>query len=61
MTDPIMKDYLGDGLFVEFDGFQFRLYTERDSGTHEVFLEPHMVAVFLDFVKAAKVLVRGSL
>lgn len=33
--------YLGDGVYVEFRGFDFRLYTDRGlNGVHEIFLEP---------------------
>ena len=34
------KIYLGDGLFVVFDGFHFILSTERENGEHWVGLEP---------------------
>jgi hypothetical protein len=44
-------EYLGDGLYVSFDGFQFRLWTERDSGVHEVFLDPQTLESFLAYVK----------
>ena len=46
------KSYLGDGLYVEFDGYQFRLFTERGLGNvHEVFLEPEVMQAFLKFVE----------
>lgn len=32
--------YLGDGLYVKFDGYQIILTTERENGTHWVALEP---------------------
>ena len=54
-----MHDYLGDGLHVEFDGDQFRLFTERDSGTHKVFLDRVVLKAFLDFVARAGVPVTG--
>ena len=54
-----MHDYLGDGLYVEFDGDQFRLFTERDSGTHKVFLDRVVLKAFLDFVARAGVPVTG--
>lgn len=49
-----LKDYLGDGLYVEFDGHQFRLHTDRDEGTHEVFLDTHVLQSFLAFVARVK-------
>jgi hypothetical protein len=36
------KTYLGDGLFVHFDGYHFVLSTERENGVHWVGLEPHV-------------------
>lgn len=32
--------YLGDGLYVHFDGYHLILITEREDGTHKVALEP---------------------
>jgi hypothetical protein len=34
-----MKDDLGDGVGVEYTNGMYRLYTERDSGVHEIYLE----------------------
>lgn len=42
--------YLGDGLYASFDGYQIRLYTVRVDGTHEVFLDDHVLAQFETFV-----------
>lgn len=39
--------YLGDGLYCDHDGYQFRLFTERDTGLCEIFLEPGVVQEFL--------------
>jgi hypothetical protein len=46
-----MQDYLGDGLYAEFDGFQFRLYADRENGRHEVFLDPYATKAFLRFIE----------
>ena len=36
-----MKRYLGDGVYVEFDGYQIQLTTsDGESTTNEIFLEP---------------------
>lgn len=35
-----LKKYIGDGVYASFDGFQLRLWTEREGGTHEIFFEP---------------------
>ena len=42
--------YLGDGLYADFDGWQICLWTMRDNGKHEVYLEP---AVFRALIKFA--------
>lgn len=34
------KTYLGDGLYVSFDGYHFILSTERDNTIHWIGLEP---------------------
>lgn len=36
------KEYLGDGLYVEFDGYHFILSAERENGWNWVGLEPHV-------------------
>jgi hypothetical protein len=46
-----LTDYLGDGLHVEFDGSSFRLYTERENGINEVFLDASVLRNFLAFVE----------
>lgn len=42
--------YLGDGLYAEFDGFQIRLFTERENGLHEVFLEGEVITAFINYI-----------
>lgn len=47
------KIYLGDGLYGEFDGYQFRLYTSNGfSEDNEVFLEPTVLNTFWRWVKS---------
>ena len=46
--------YLGDGLYASFDGFQFRLWTQRGDGTHEVFLESSVLEAFEAFVSVVR-------
>jgi hypothetical protein len=49
------REYLGDGLYVEFDGYQFRLFAHDGiSHTNEVFLEPGVVAAFLRYIERLK-------
>lgn len=40
--------YLGDGLYVDHDGYQFRLYTDQGM---EVFLEPPVLEAFMAYIK----------
>jgi hypothetical protein len=42
--------YLGDGLYAAFDGYQIRLWTQREDGVHEVFLDDVALAAFELFV-----------
>jgi hypothetical protein len=48
-----MKEYLGDGLHADFDGEQIRLYAERTTGTHEVFLDSQVSTALLTFMERA--------
>lgn len=50
----IQKDYLGDGLYAEYDGYQIRLWTDRGNGNiHEVFLDPDVLADCFGFIEKA--------
>jgi hypothetical protein len=46
------EEYLGDGLYASFDGYQFCLRTPRDVGDHIVYLEPPVLAAFDEYRKA---------
>ena len=47
--------YLGDGLYVRDEGFQFRLFTERGAGNvHEVYLDDHVLTSFVKFIELAR-------
>ena len=46
--------YLGDGLYASFDGDTYRLWTARANGTHEVFLEPSVLAALEAFVSTMR-------
>lgn len=46
-----MKDYIGDGVYVEFDGYNVWLKTERDGRIHEIALEPPVFDSLCGFVK----------
>lgn len=44
------KIYLGDAVYCEFDGYQFRLTTEDGMGpTNEIFLEPQVLDILNKF------------
>lgn len=45
------ETYLGDGLYVSHDGYQFILRAPREGGDHWVGLEPGVLESFLSFVK----------
>lgn len=44
------ETYLGDGLYVSFDGYQLKLRAPREDGDHEVYLEPQVYKAFVDYV-----------
>lgn len=47
--------YLGDGLFVSFDGWKFELYaSDGTRKTDSVFLEPAVLEAFLLYVQKIK-------
>jgi hypothetical protein len=45
-----LKQYLGDGVYAEFDGHHIWLKTERDI-THEIALEPAVLAALNNYAK----------
>jgi len=48
----ITQTYLGDGLYAEFDGFQLCLFASNgEARTNEVYLDNHVWASLLEFVK----------
>lgn len=47
------EEYIGDGLYVSFDGWQFKLRAPRPEGDHEVFLEPRTHQSYVRFVEKA--------
>lgn len=57
MDDKEQRTYLGDGLYVEYDGLLVTLSTERygnsltgTSTLHFVCLEPHVLSNFLAYI-----------
>jgi hypothetical protein len=48
-------EYLGDGLYVSWDGWQIRLYAHNGvEATNEVFLEPEVLVAFLRYTQNLK-------
>ena len=45
------EEYLGDGLYVSFSGYDFKLRAPRDEGEHVVFLDTHMLDALNHYVK----------
>jgi len=51
----VQKQYLGDGLYVEFDGYQIALKAnDPDNPTDTVYLDEHTLTSFLAFVESIK-------
>ncbi len=46
-----MKEYLGDGLYASFDGYQVKLMANSATmPTDVVYLDPHTLAAFQRFI-----------
>ena len=43
------ETYLGDGLYVSFDGWQFVLRVPREDGDHWVALEPEVFDMLISY------------
>lgn len=48
------ETYLGDGLYVSFDGFQLTLRAPRHDGDHCVYLEPATYEALTNYVRGLK-------
>jgi hypothetical protein len=46
------EEYLGDGLYASFDGWQIKLRAPRTGGDHEVYLDQTTLQAFLEFIDA---------
>jgi hypothetical protein len=42
--------YIGDGLYASWDGFGYTLRAPRTEGDHYVYLEPHVLKEFQDYI-----------
>ena len=48
------KEYLGDGLYVADDGFQFELSAEQMEGMQRVYLDGPTLTAFMKFVARSR-------
>lgn len=44
------RGYLGDGVYYEFDGYMTKLWTDRETGVHYIYLEPESVQRLVEIV-----------
>lgn len=52
MPKPLTQEkYLGDGLYATYDGYQVKLRAPREGSDHEVYLEPHVLASLIQYLK----------
>lgn len=55
-TEPMPKqEYLGDGVYAEFDGYQVWLRTPREMGWHEIAIEPAVYNRLREFARSVGV------
>ena len=47
-------EYLGDGVYVSFDGYMLRLRTEGIRGIETIYLEPSVYAALVEYVERIK-------
>jgi hypothetical protein len=48
------EEYLGDGLYASFDGWQVVLRAPRETGDHFVALEPAILARLVEFISGLR-------
>ena len=50
-----IKEYLGDSVYAEFDGFELALYLDNGYGPHDIiFLEPQVFDALLNYAQKIK-------
>ena len=47
------KEYLGDGVYASFDGYQIELKAEGDGVTNVIYLEPLVMSALMSFAEKA--------
>ena len=49
------NQYLGDGLYVDYDGWQVEVYASNGiSATNKVFMDPSVLKAFLRYIESRK-------
>lgn len=51
---PVPARHLGDGLYAEYDGYQIKLWADRDGMRHEVYLDSGTALSFLEYVEVLR-------
>lgn len=51
LRDLAEGEYIGDGVYASFDGYQVWLKARRDGMEHSVALEPDVLICFLKYVR----------
>ena len=54
------EEYLGDGLYASWDGYQVKLRAPRDGGDHVVFLDPHTMQNFIEYLDQTGISIRAQ-
>lgn len=47
-----MKEYLGDGVYIEWTGYDYVLSTQRENGVHYIHLEPFMIVKLMNLLQS---------
>jgi hypothetical protein len=45
------KKYIGDGVYAEFSGWDFKLTTQRENVENTIYLEPPMIALLYNWMQ----------
>jgi len=52
MSERWAKEYIGDGVYAEMDGYMIKLTTERAGGVlHVIYLEPEVYSQLAEYAK----------
>ena len=56
LNDPNnIKEYLGDSVYVEYDGYEIALYLDNGYGPHDIMiLEPQVLKSLENFIQKVK-------